>query len=245
MNFKKVVAIIPARLDSTRLSRKLLQDLEGKTILHRTCEAVTDTGLFDEVWVACDHELLYSEAVNNGFNAMMTSVAHESGTDRIAEVALKIESDIYVNVQADEPFISHEALQGVIELFSLHHDIDVASLKRVIPDVEQVNNPNCVKVVTSENGKAIYFSRSPIPYDREGKGGVTYFQHIGVYGFTKSALLRFPNLKPTFLERTEKLENLRMIENGLNIYLANIEHVGISIDTQEDLDNARMYLRRK
>lgn len=243
MKSPKVVAIIPARLESTRLSQKLMRDLAGKTILHRTCEAVSNTQLFDEVLVACDHDILFLEATQKGFKAMMTSVSHESGTDRIAEVAMSIDADIYINIQADEPFISKDALQKVIQTFSLHKDVDVASLKRRIENADQISNPNCVKVVTNGDGKALYFSRSPIPYDRDGKGQADYFQHIGVYGFTKEALLRFPTLKTTKLERTEKLENLRMLEHGYNIFLAEIEHVGISIDTEDDLKRARAFLQ--
>ena len=245
MKTLKIVAIIPARLESTRLSRKLLRDLCGKTILHRTCEAVSNTKLFDEIWVACDHEQLFLEATEKGYKAMMTSPTHESGTDRIAEVANVIDADIYINIQADEPFINKDALQKVIQLFSLHQGIDVASLKRPIQDVAQVQDPNCVKVVTNEEGRALYFSRSPIPYDRDGTGKVMYFQHIGVYGFTKAALLRFPTLKTTILEQTERLENLRMLEYGFQIYLANIDHVGISIDTEEDLIRARNFIETR
>jgi 3-deoxy-manno-octulosonate cytidylyltransferase (CMP-KDO synthetase) len=240
----KIVAIIPARLESTRLPRKLLCDLEGKSILHRTCEAVANTSLFDEVWVACDHELLREEATRFGFKAVLTCPNHESGTDRIAEVAKEIKGDIFINVQADEPFIDKVALEKVISLFQAKENIDVATLKRRIDLDEQIYNPNCVKVVTNENGKAIYFSRAPIPFDRDGKGKATYFQHIGVYGFTRAALLRFTTLKPTWLEQIEKLENLRMLENDFEIYVDEIEHVGISIDTQEDLVKARAFLRK-
>lgn len=244
MHHHKIVAIIPARLESTRLPRKLLCDLGGKSVLIRTCDAVVSTNLFDEVWVACDDLLLVQEVEKYGYNAMITSVNHSSGTDRIAEVAMKIDASIYINVQADEPFITKEALQKIIELFQVNDEIDVASLKKRIFDDTEISNSNCVKVVTNQDGKALYFSRAAIPFNREASTEATYFKHIGVYGFKRNSLLAFSSLRASYLEQIEKLENLRMLENNMSIYLAEIEHEGISIDTLQDLEKARVFFKK-
>jgi 3-deoxy-manno-octulosonate cytidylyltransferase (CMP-KDO synthetase) len=238
----KIIALIPARLESTRLPRKLLRMLDGKTILRRTYEAVLATELFDEVIVVCDNQLLCEEMMQYNYRFMLSEREHESGTDRIAEAAMRLNADIIVNVQADEPFIEKQALQKVIELFQ-NPLVEIASLKKRITDLSQINNPNCVKVVTDAQGKALYFSRSSIPYNRDQSESVVYFQHIGVYAFRKNVLLKFASLPPSPLEQIEKLENLRMLENGLSVYLAEIEHVGISIDTEEDLLKAIAYLQ--
>lgn len=236
-----VVALIPARLASSRLPQKLLKVLHGKTIIRRTYEAVVATNLFSDVIVVCDDEKIWNEITQHGGNAMMSSTTHESGSDRIAEIASKLDADIIVNIQGDEPFIEKEALGKVIQLFS-NPDAQVTSLKKRITDINQIQNPNCVKVVTDLQGKALYFSRSPIPFDRDGKGDVQYYQHIGVYAYRKEALLKFTQMPISTLETIEKLENLRMLENGMSIYLAEIEHVGISIDTEEDFVKAESYL---
>jgi len=238
----RVIALIPARLESTRLPRKLLRMLDGITILRRTFEAVLATELFDEVIVVCDNQLLCDEMMKYNYRFMLSQKEHESGTDRIAEAALNLDADIIVNVQADEPFIEKQALQKVIDLFQ-NPLVEIASLKKQITEESQINNPNCVKVVTDAQGKALYFSRSAIPYNRDHSEAVAYFQHIGVYAFRKDVLLKFANLPPSPLEQIEKLENLRMLENGLSVYLAEIEHVGISIDTEEDLLKAISYLQ--
>ena len=238
----RVIALIPARLESTRLTRKLLRMLDGKTILRRTYEEVLATELFDEVIVVCDNQLLCDEMMQYNYRFMLSEREHESGTDRIAEAAMRLNADIIVNVQADEPFIEKQALQKVIELFQ-NPLVEIASLKKRITDVSQINNPNCVKVVTDAQGKALYFSRSSIPYNRDQSESVVYFQHIGVYAFRKNVLLKFASLPPSPLEQIEKLENLRMLENGLSVYLAEIDHVGISIDTEEDLLKAITYLQ--
>jgi 3-deoxy-manno-octulosonate cytidylyltransferase (CMP-KDO synthetase) len=238
----RVIALIPARLESTRLPRKLLRILDGKTILRRTYEAVLATELFAEVIVVCDNQLLCDEMAQYNYRVMLSKTEHESGTDRIAEAALHLDADIIVNVQADEPFMEKQALQKVIELFQ-NPLVEIASLKKRITEESQINNPNCVKVVTDAQGKALYFSRSPIPYNRDQSESVVYFQHIGVYAFRKDVLLKFASLPPSPLEQIEKLENLRMLENGLSVYLAEINHVGISIDTEDDLLKAIAYLQ--
>ncbi len=237
----KAIALIPARLESTRLPRKLLKMLNGKSIIVRTYEAVIRSGLFIDVIVVCDHQLLVDEMVLNGGKAILSQQSHESGSDRIAEIARGLNAEIIVNIQGDEPFIEKESLQKVIDLFQ-HPEVEVATLKKKITDIEQINNPNCVKVVTDINGKALYFSRAAIPYDRDQEGYAPYFQHIGVYGFRKEVLLKFTSLPPSALEMMEKLENLRMLEHGISVFLAEINHVGISIDTEDDFARAESFI---
>ena len=241
----KVIAVIPARYASTRFPAKLMQDLGGKTVILRTYEAAKDTHLFDDVFVVTDSHLIYDEIVNNGGKAIMSIKEHESGSDRIAEAVANLDVDIVVNVQGDEPFINKEPLEKVIEVFQNDADqkVDLASLMREITNEEDINNPNNVKVVVDQNGFALYFSRSVIPYPRETNVGVRYFQHIGIYAFRKQALLDFYSLPMKSLEASEKLEQLRYLEFGKRIKMVETTHVGIGIDTIEDLEKARKLLK--
>jgi len=237
----KVFAVIPARYASTRFPAKLMQDLGGKTVILRTYEAAKDTNLFDDVFVVTDSHLIYDEIIDNGGKAIMSIKEHESGSDRIAEAVANLEVDIVVNVQGDEPFINKEPLEKVIEVFKNDADrkVDLASLMREITNEEDINNPNNVKVVVDQNGFALYFSRSVIPYPRETNVGVRYFQHIGIYAFRKQALLDFYSLPMKSLEASEKLEQLRYLEFGKRIKMVETIHLGIGIDTAEDLEKAR------
>ncbi len=237
----KVIAVIPARYASTRFPAKLMQDLGGKTVILRTYEAAKDTNLFDDVFVVTDSHLIYDEIVNHGGKAIMSVKEHESGSDRIAEAVANLDVDIVVNVQGDEPFINKEPLEKVIEVFKNDADrkVDLASLMRKITNEEDINNPNNVKVVVDQNGFALYFSRSVIPYPREQNVGVSYFQHIGIYAFRKQALLDFYSLPMKSLEASEKLEQLRYLEFGKRIKMVETNHIGIGIDTLEDLEKAR------
>lgn len=239
----KIVALIPARYASTRLPGKLLLELNGKSIIRTTYDAVCSTKLFSQVIVVCDDASIHHEVVQHGGDAVMSEREYESGTDRIAEVAAKIDADIVVNIQGDEPFISKEALEKVIDLFQ-HQDIDVGTLMIKITDQDKINNPNCVKVVVDSNSRALYFSRAPIPFYRDVSENRFSYQHIGVYAFRKESLVRFSKLPLSNLEQIEKLENLRMLENRFNVYLAEISHVGISIDTEEDYQHAISYLNQ-
>ncbi len=241
----KVIAVIPARYASTRFPAKLMQDLGGKTVILRTYEAAKDTHLFDDVFVVTDSPLIYDEIVNHGGKAIMSIKEHESGSDRIAEAVANLDVDIVVNVQGDEPFINKEPLEKVIEVFQNDADrkVDLASLMREITNEEDINNPNNVKVVVDQNGFALYFSRSVIPYSREKNVGVKYFQHIGIYAFRKQALLDFYSLPMKSLEASEKLEQLRYLEFGKRIKMVETTHVGIGIDTIEDLEKARKLLK--
>lgn len=236
-----ITAIIPARYHSTRLPAKLMRILEGKTILRRTYEEVCDTNLFSKVLVACDHEDLEKEMLRIGADVVVSQRYHESGTDRIAEAAEKIETDIVVNIQGDEPFITKESLSSLLQLFE-NPKVEIATLMMPLTDKEKWQNPNCVKVVVDKDNKALYFSRAAIPYLREGTEMPLVYQHIGVYAFRKQALQQFTSLPVSTLERIEKLENLRALENGMSIHCAIISQVGISIDTEEDFKAAENYL---
>jgi 3-deoxy-manno-octulosonate cytidylyltransferase (CMP-KDO synthetase) len=240
----KIIAVIPARYASTRFPAKLMQDLAGKTVILRTYEAAINTQLFDDVFVVTDSELIYDEIVSNGGKAIRSIKEHESGSDRIAEAVENLDVDIVINVQGDEPFIDASPLAKVIEVFKndTAKQVDLASLMREIKSEEEINNPNNVKVVVDQNGFALYFSRSVIPYPREKNVGVRYMQHIGIYAFRKQALLDFYNLPMKSLEASEKLEQLRYLEFGKRIKMVETTHVGIGIDTAEDLEKARKML---
>ena len=240
----KIIAVIPARYASTRFPAKLMQDLGGKTVITRTYEAAVNTNLFDDVFVVTDSDLIFNEIVSRGGKAIMSIKEHESGSDRIAEAIENIDVDVVVNVQGDEPFINKEPLEKVIEVFKKDVDqkVDLASLMREIKDWEAIENPNNVKVIVDQNGLALYFSRSVIPYPREKNVGVRYFQHIGIYAFRKQALLDFYHLPMKSLEASEKLEQLRYLEYGKKIKMVETDHVGIGIDTPEDLEKARLLL---
>lgn len=241
MNSLKITAVIPARYASTRFPAKLIQDLGGKPVVVQTYLAAVATKLFDEVLVATDHELIYDLLKQHNVNVVMSSTHHESGSDRIAEVIQDVDCDVVVNVQGDEPFVSKENLQSLIDVFQNdgQNKVDLASLMFEIKDVDAVHNPNNVKVVVDKNTRALYFSRSPIPFARDGKSYVPYYQHIGVYAYRKKALLDFTKWEMKGLEATEKLEQLRYLEYGKTIQMVLTQHVGIGIDTKEDLDKAR------
>lgn len=236
----KIIAVIPARYNSTRFPAKLMQDLCGKPVILRTYEATVATQLFDQVIVATDSQEIFNLIIQHDGQAVMSQKEHESGSDRIAEAVADLSADIVVNVQGDEPFVAKENLAKLIDVFKqdIDNQVDVASLMFPIATIDDVNNPNHVKVVVDKNNFALYFSRSPIPYNRDGIVGVEYFQHIGVYAFRKSALMDFTQWPSATLENIEKLEQLRYLENGKRIRMARVEEPTIGIDTPEDLAKA-------
>jgi 3-deoxy-manno-octulosonate cytidylyltransferase (CMP-KDO synthetase) len=240
----KIIAVIPARYASTRFPAKLMQDLGGKTVILRTYEAAQQSHLFDDVFVVTDSDLIFDEIVSNGGKAIRSIKEHESGSDRIAEAVENMDVDIVVNVQGDEPFINTLDLEKLIAIYKNDTDkkVDLASLMCEIIDEDEINNPNNVKVVVDQNGFALYFSRSVIPYPREKNVGVRYMQHIGIYAFRKQALLDFYNLPMKSLEASEKLEQLRYLEFGKRIKMIETEEKSIGIDTLEDLEKARKLL---
>lgn len=240
----KIIAVIPARYASTRFPAKLMQDLGGKTVILRTYEAALETQLFDDVFVVTDSDLIYNEIVSNGGKAIMSIKEHESGSDRIAEAVENMDVDIVINVQGDEPFINKKPLEQVIEIFKndAQKRVDLASLMFEINDKEDIESPNNVKVITDQQGFALYFSRSVIPYPREENVGVRYMKHIGIYAFRKEALMDFYRLPMLSLEASEKLEQLRYLEYGKRIKMVETDHGSIGIDTPEDLEKARLLL---
>ncbi|OYQ36729.1 3-deoxy-manno-octulosonate cytidylyltransferase [Flavobacterium cyanobacteriorum] len=242
-----VIAVIPARYASTRFPAKLVQDLCGKPVIVRTYEAALQTQLFDEVFVVTDADEIEAAIKAHGGKVIRSQRNHESGSDRIAEAVADLKADIVVNVQGDEPFIAREPLEALLQAFCEDVDqrIDLGSLMVAITDTKEIENPNVVKVVTDRMGYALYFSRSVIPYPRERAEGLRYMRHIGVYAFRKQALLDFAQWPMQPLEATEKLEQLRYLEFGKRIKMVETSHVGIGIDTPEDLEQARvMYLRK-
>lgn len=238
----KAAAIIPARLGSTRFPEKPLAMLGGKCLITRVWEAVVATELFDEVIVATDSKRILDVVLAAGGKAQMTSSEHPSGSDRVAEVASGLEADIIVNVQGDEPFITADVLKPLLDSF-LDDAVQMASLMTPILDAEQLDDPGIVKVVTDAAGKALYFSRSLIPFDRDGASGYNYMRHIGVYAWRRETLLSFVSLGMGKLERVEKLEQLRALENGIAIRMVETDYQGIGIDTPEDLEKAERIIK--
>ncbi|MND99086.1 3-deoxy-manno-octulosonate cytidylyltransferase [compost metagenome] len=236
----KKAALIPARYGATRFPGKLLADLGGKSVILRTYEAALNTGLFDEVAVVCDSELIYNEIVSNGGKAIMSLKEHECGTDRIAEAALQIDADIVVNVQGDEPFTKREPLEKLLNVFEGEEGkkVQVASLMQVLSDEESIKDPNYVKVAVDLKFNALFFSRSPIPYPRNKAIDPVYYEHIGVYAFRKQTLLDFTKLPVSPLEDAEKVECLRYLENGIPMKMVVTDYMGVEIDTPEDLEKA-------
>jgi 3-deoxy-manno-octulosonate cytidylyltransferase (CMP-KDO synthetase) len=239
----KVIAVIPARYASTRFPAKLMQDLGGKTVIARTYEAAINTNLFDDVFVATDSDLIFNEIVSQGGKVIMSIKEHESGSDRIAEAVSNLDVDVVINIQGDEPFIDEDSLAKLIQVYKNDDkgEVDLASLMREITAIKDIENPNNVKVVVDQSGFALYFSRSVIPYPREKNVGVRYLQHVGIYAFRKKALLDFYSLPMKSLEASEKLEQLRYLEFGKRIKMVETTHIGIGIDTPEDLEKARRF----
>ena len=232
--------MIPARYGATRFPAKLMQDLCGKPVIVHTYERVADTRLFDEVYVVTDDDRIEKVIREVGGKVIRSKKEHNSGSDRLAEASRDLDVDIIVNVQGDEPFTDKENLQKVIDIFAkdLTKSIAVASLMERITDPDDIANPNNVKVVVNKFREALYFSRNIIPFPRDPNTKVSYYKHIGIYAYRKEALQQFTELPPSLLEETEKLEQLRYLENGFKIRLALTDIPTIGIDTPEDLEKA-------
>ncbi len=237
----KKAAFIPARYAATRFPAKLMQLLGNKTVIRHTYDNTIATGLFDEVWVVTDSEIIFNEIVQHGGKAVMSKKQHESGSDRIAEAIVEINVDIVVNVQGDEPFVKREPLEKLLAVFT-DASVQVASLMQVLTDAKSIADPNYVKVAVDKNMNSLMFSRSPIPYHRDTNFLPTYYEHIGVYAFRKQALLNFTNWEMTPLEAAEKIECLRYLENGIQLKMVVTDYMGIEIDTPEDLEKAIQFL---
>ena len=228
----KTIAVIPARLASTRLPRKMLRQIAGQTLLGRVYEGVRSSPLLNDVIVATDSDEIMQVCRHHGWNARMTSPSHRSGTERVREISGSVAADVYLNVQGDEPLTRAEHITALLLLMK-DTNIQVGTLKTPAKS-EDINNPNAVKVVTDANGRALYFSRATIPYDRDG-GNPGYFKHLGFYAYRKVALDRFCALPESSLEHSERLEQLRFLENGISIHVAETPYDTIGVDTEEDL----------
>ena len=238
---KKVGAFIPARYAATRFPAKLMQMLGDKSVIRHTYDNTKATGLFDEVYVVTDSEIIFNEIVTNGGKAIMSKKVHESGSDRIAEAIKNLDIDIVVNVQGDEPFVKREPLEKVLACFE-DANVQVASLMQVLTNPSLIEDPNYVKVAVDKNWNALFFSRSVIPYPRSTEMAITYYEHVGVYAFKKQALIDFTNWPISPLEAAEKIECLRYLENGVSIKMAVTNYMGVEIDTPEDLIKAAALL---
>jgi 3-deoxy-manno-octulosonate cytidylyltransferase (CMP-KDO synthetase) len=237
-------AFIPARYAATRFPAKLMQMLGDKSVIRHTYDNTVATGLFDEVVVVTDSEIIFNEIKNNGGNAIMSKKQHESGSDRIAEAVADMNVDIVVNVQGDEPFVKKEPLEKLLKVFEGEDgkNVQVASLMQVLKEEKYISDPNYVKVVVDNKMNSLLFSRSVVPYPRDKNVPVTYYEHIGVYAFRKQALLNFTNWPMTPLEAAEKIECLRYLENGIPLKMVVTEFMGVEIDTPEDLKRAAKLL---
>ncbi len=228
----KVIAVIPARLASTRLPRKMLREVQGRPLVTWVYNAVRSCSLLDDVVVATDSEEILEVCRRHSCNALITSDKHRSGTDRIHEISGKIAADAYINVQGDEPMVRAEQIDTIVQLMR-RVEVAVGTLKTSARP-EDVSNPNAVKIVTDLSGRALYFSRATIPYDRDHTSP-KYFKHLGIYAYRKPALDRFVALSESSLEKAERLEQLRFLENGIPIYAAETPFDSIGVDTEEDL----------
>ena len=238
----KAIAIIPARLASTRLPRKILREINGQPMLAHVYLAARACRRLDDVIVATDSDEIGAVCRSRGWAFRMTSAQHRSGTDRVQEVAQSVEADVYVNVQGDEPLARREHLDVLLNLME-RDGVQVGTL-RTSCSAEDIGNPNAVKVVTALDGRALYFSRAVIPYDREGTRTVRYYKHLGFYAYRKRALEAFCRWPESKLERSECLEQLRFLDNGVAIYMAETPFDTIGVDTEEDLHRAEEILRR-
>jgi len=238
---RKIGAFIPARYAATRFPAKLMQLLGNKSVIRHTYDNTKATGLFEEVYVVTDSEIIFNEIVGNGGKAIMSKRSHESGSDRIAEAIVDLDIDIVVNVQGDEPFVKKEPLQKVIDVFA-DETVQVSSLMQVLTNPQLIEDPNYVKVAVDNKMNALFFSRSVIPYPRDKEAVANYYEHIGVYAFKKQALLNFTNWPMSPLEAAEKIECLRYLENGVSIRMVVTDYMGVEIDTPEDLIKAAKLL---
>jgi 3-deoxy-manno-octulosonate cytidylyltransferase (CMP-KDO synthetase) len=237
------LAVIPARLGSTRLARKALREIAGKPMVGLVYEAARACAELDGVVIATDSEEILAVCRRHGWNARMTSPDCRSGTDRVREVAQALPADVYVNVQGDEPLTRPEHISAILALMR-DPRVEVATVKTPCP-AHDVANPNAVKVVTDAGGRALYFSRATIPFDRDGAGNAAYFKHLGFYAYRPAALERFCSLPESVLERAERLEQLRFLENGIAIHVAEVPFDTVGVDTEEDLRRVEQLLGRR
>jgi len=233
--------MIPARYAATRFPAKLMQQLGNKTVIRHTYDSTVATGLFNEVIVVTDSDIIFEEITANGGKAIKSKRPHESGSDRIAEVAADLDVDIILNVQGDEPFVKKQPLEKLLQVFD-DPSVQVASLMQVMKEERFVTDENYVKVAVDLSNNSLFFSRSAIPFARNKQISIDYYEHIGVYAFRKKALLDFTSWPVTPLESAEKIECLRYLEHGIPLKMVLTDYMGIEIDTPEDLERATKLL---
>ena len=238
----KAIAVIPARIASTRLPRKMLRQIDGKPLIGLVYEAVRSSPLLADAIIATDSNEIMEACRQNGWKAEKTSAEHRSGTERVHEISQRIPADVYINVQGDEPLTQAEHIAALLDVMK-DEAVQVGTLKTPAPEAD-VSNPNAVKVVTDTNGRALYFSRATIPFDRDTTRP-RYFKHLGLYAYRKAALDRFVQLPESALEKSERLEQLRFLENGIDIFVGLTPHDTVGVDTEDDLQRVAGILRKR
>lgn len=238
----KAIAVIPARLASTRMARKMLCEIGGKPLIGVVYEAVRSSPLLSDVIVATDSEEIRTVCAQHGWKAQMTSPTHRSGTERVHEVSNRVAADVYINVQGDEPLTRPEHIATLLQVMQNAY----APVGTLMTPAEAIDipNPNAVKVVTGVDGRALYFSRATIPFDRDGVRP-RYFKHLGFYAYRKPALDRFVALPESSLERSERLEQLRFLQNSIAIYVGETPYDSVGVDTEEDLERVIQIMQRR
>ena len=243
---KKTAIIIPIRMGSTRLPGKFHVDIEGKPMIHHVIDRARESKL-DNIFVACDHEEHFKLINDYGAKAIMTGADHQSGSDRSYEALTLLDPDskfeYIVNLQGDMPFFDPEVIRAVAVMLEKDQDADIATMVSAIDDEEDIHDPNVVKVVFDKNKHALYFSRLPIPYPMAGSKA-DYFYHVGIYAYRRAAMKKYVNLPQSSLELTERLEQLRALENGMTISVDITKNIPISIDVPKDLEYARMHAKK-
>lgn len=243
----KKIALIPARYAATRFPAKLMQPLGGKTVIRQTYDSTIDTGLFDDVAVVTDSDIIFDEITQHGGKAIKSIKSHECGTDRIAEALPHFpDATIIVNVQGDEPFTQKHPLEKLLEVFEGEEgkNVQVASLMQELTNETSIADPNYVKVAVDKHCNALFFSRSVIPYPRDKSVNTVYYEHIGIYAFRRKTLIDFTQMPVSPLEAAEKIECLRYLENGIRMKMVVTDYMGIEIDTPEDLAKANLFLNK-
>jgi 3-deoxy-manno-octulosonate cytidylyltransferase (CMP-KDO synthetase) len=238
----KTVAVIPARMASTRLPRKMLREIAGKPLIGWTYEAVRRSPFLSEVLIATDSPEIMAVCEKNGWKAQMTAESHRSGTERVHEISNRIAADVYVNVQGDEPMVRAEQISTLLDVMK-DSAVQVGTVKTPCAE-EDIQIPSAVKVVTAADGRALYFSRATIPFDRDGTHP-RYFKHLGLYAYRKPALDFFMTQPESMLERSERLEQLRFLENGIAIHIGETPYDSVGVDTEEDLQRVTEILSRR
>ena len=241
----KTIGVIPARWASTRFAGKVLAEIAGKPMIQHVWERAKESKKLNDLIIACDEECVLKAAKKFGANAVMTAKTHPSGSDRIAEVVEKISCDIVMNIQGDEPLIHHSVIDSLAEVFESDRNCNMATVIKILDKKEDWNNPNVVKVVIDEKKNALYFSRSPIPYNCDNNIEATSYKHLGIYAYKKDFLFTYKNLPKSSLEKIEQLEQLRVLEAGYKIKTVLTDYETIGVDTPDDLIRVKNIIEKK